>query len=732
MPFNTPLLIASFFLLLVLVIALYFHRSAASSRRHNLNHKQFINAIKAIQKTIRNKKAHIKNILKSVSIKEKLAKLRPNDAIIGCTGCYVILTTVLDYISGAPTIYWYIFQFFIGICLLGYAIAPKHKVPSWKIGRAWLICSVFCLPINVLWHWIHVHDLQFVLTLSVAHLSTTLCVLPLYISIKLLAVGLCIIFYGMYNIGIEQLLSSNDSLLSLLGFGLIVFNIIIYHKRKITSYTIYNRYLKNQISLVEKKKDQAIQTNLNLGSEAAYANTQKAESFVEKGMQEATELISYLNNKPFYKQDIQSIINNFVTFSAFLKQRARSIDHILLTPNEIAIDELISKLEAMLEAKASPAPRIVIEIKDDAVPKRIICDINHMIQSLVPTVLRTANLDVSKGEVVRIQLHTTQLKYVHKHVQTGKYHSEINFPAIALMISSATTPLAMLPQIKSYYEDITEGRELKWHSSHTDSERIRVEKRIIERAVRAHYGYLRFPFAKKRPMLMVLPCNVVNVRDAMIAKILPLNICINQKEIDQSTEVFIKSYNHILEISEARRAVIDEILLLTRRCYGFRRHLSGQLLYIRAIGIAQLVAEWIRFYPEPIYVALLYDLVYYADLPLAYIKANYDLNIYSFIESILAVNDRQSMEPCGLYIGNAFKQVINREQLFILCIKLAERLYDLRHAKNYTHLDELKCMAQETLTIDIELAKKYLNTKIVEALATAAAQAMQICEKNNC
>lgn len=228
---------------------------------------------------------------------------------------------------------------------------------------------------------------------------------------------------------------------------------------------------------------------------------------------------------------------------------------------------------------------------------------------------------------------------------------------------------------------------------------------------------------------MVLPCNVVKVRDAMIAKILPLNVPITQKEIDQSMEVFMKSYNHLLEISEARKAVIDEILLLTRRCYGFRRHLSGQLFYIRAIGIAQLVAEWIRFYPEPIYVVLLYDLVHYADLPLSYIKANYDLNIYSFIESILSVNDRQSMEPCGLYIGNDLKQVINREQLFVLCIKLAERLYDLRHAQSYTHLDELKYMAQETLTVDIELAKKYLNTKVVEALANAAEQALQVCEK---
>ncbi|CDG49539.1 HD domain-containing protein [Cardinium endosymbiont cBtQ1 of Bemisia tabaci] len=731
MPFYAFFLIALSFLLFVLVIAFYLNLPASSLEEDDVDNTQFLHEIKAIEQSIKSKQAYIKNILKFISIKEKLAKLIPSDAVIGFTGCYIILTTVLDCINEQTIIYWYILQFLVGTALVTYAIAPKSKKPGWKIGLFWLVSSVFCLPINVLWHWTKLQDPQFALTLSIAHLSTTLFVLPLYISIKLVAGVLCIIFYAMYNIGLNTLLSLNDSLLYLLLFGLIVFYIIIYHKRQITSYKIYNRYVKNYLIREEKRQDETINPNLNVDSAAIPKNRKKFGSFVEKGMQDATELISYLDNRPFYKQDLESIINNFMTFTAFLKQRARYIEHILLTPNEIAIDELIAKLEAVLETKGPPTPKLAIEIKDNTIPKRITCDINHMIQSLVPTILHTANLDGSKSERIRMQLYTTQLKYTQKNTRTGTSHSEMNFPAIALVISNATTPLMMLPKIKNHYEDITEGRDLKWHNSHTNAEHIHVEKRVIERAIRAHYGYLRFPIARKRPMLMVVPHNVVNVRDAMISNIGPLNAPITQKEIDQSIEVFVKSYNQILEISEARRAVIDEIVLLTRRCYGFQRHSSGQLLYVRSIGIAQLVAEWIRFYPEPVYVTLLYGLVHYADLPLSYIKANYDLNIYSFVENVLAVNDRQSMEPCGLYIKNSFKQVINREQLFILCIKLAERLYDLRHAKSYMYLDELKCMAQETLTIDIELAKKYLNAKIVEALTIAAEQAIEICKENN-
>ncbi|WP_243518458.1 MULTISPECIES: hypothetical protein [unclassified Candidatus Cardinium] len=730
MSLNISFLIALLFLLFVLVVALYLDLSKSPSDDQGLINKQFDYEIQMIYKAIIRKQARIKQVLKFAVMKEKLAKLRPSDAIIGCTGCYLIFTALLDYLIGGLTTHWYVLQFFISMLLIVYAIAPKRKFPSWKVGRFFLICCILCLPVNVLWHWLHLQDPQFTLTLSVAHLSTTLFVLPLYISIKLVAVTLLVIVYTIYKIGIDELLASGDSLLSLLGFGLIIFGIIIYNKRKITGYTLYKRYLKNQKKLIEKKQNQPIEANLNLDSEISSKKPKETVPSVEKTMQEVTELISYIDNRPLYKQDLQSIIDKFVVFSTFLKQRARSIDHIQLTPSEITIDELIARLETALEIKTPLAPKMVIENKDNAIPKKITCDINHMIQSLVPIVLRTANLNNgSKSEVVKIQLHTTQLKYIQKRRQKDPYHSETGFPAIALVISSATTPSAILPQIRSYYEDITEGRELKWHSSQTDSERIRVEKRVIERAVRAHYGYLRFPISKKRPMLMVLPCNVATVRDDMLAKILPLNVPINQKEIDQSIEMFVRSYNQLCEISEVRKAVMDEIILLMRRCYGFRRHLSGQLLYIRAIGITQLVAEWVRFYPEPVYVALLYDLVNHAGLPLSYIKASYDLNIYSFIESVLAVNDRQDMEPCGLYIGNALKQVINREQLFVLCIKLAERLYDLRHAKSYPQLDELKCMAKETLAIDIELAKKYLNTKIVEALANAAEEALQFCEK---
>lgn len=282
MSFYIPFLMALSFLLLVLVVVFYLKQSAAPFGEHSVNHKQFAYEIRAIQEAITRTKRRIKKSLQSISLKEKLAKLRPSDATMGCTGCYIILTTILDYISGGLTIYWYIVQFFIGIWLIGYGIAPKKTVPSWKIGRSWLVYTVFCFPVNVFWHWFHVQDPQFALTLSVGHLSATLFVLPLYISIKLVVSTLLVIFYAIYNIGVDQLLVSGDSLLSLLGFGLIVFSIIIYNKRKITTYTLYNRYLKSQVKLTENKDHAPIQTNFNLHPENTRKNQKEAGSCVEK------------------------------------------------------------------------------------------------------------------------------------------------------------------------------------------------------------------------------------------------------------------------------------------------------------------------------------------------------------------------------------------------------------------------------------------------------------------
>ncbi len=674
-------------------------------------------------------------LLKSSFTKERLGKLKPSDAMMGFIGCYVIITTILDYVSGG-FIYWYLLQFITAISLIGYAIDAKKEIPSWKIGRRWLISVVFCLPLNVLWNWSGLVHPPFTsqLALSIAHLTVTLFVLPLRISVRLIFFILLVIIYAIYRSGMDLLLSeSGGFVLSLLALSLMIFFIIAYNKRKLAGYKHHGQYLTGKIKEQQKKEQEQGEEGFGLYSdlETVRNNPKEAHAFIDEIMKEVTQFISYLDDRPLYKEDLDLITKNFVIWDIFLKQRARSKNHIILIPVEVSLDELVRKLEVALsfENKDRAIPKLFIESKDDKLPEKIICDVNQTISLLMPIVLSIASLDTSKSGFVTIQLSTTYLKYQPRQASENACTTDSSFPAIAFVVSNTVIPEEALPKIKSHYQDVTAGSEFNWNSVvQKEPERTSIEKRSIERIVRTHYGYLQFPSSNKKPVLVVLPCDVAAVRDEMISRIIPSDASITCSEFKQSMVILQKAYNNLCTVADMRTIVLDELFLLIRRCYGFRRHASGQLFYVRALGIAQLVAEWVPYQPRPVYFSLLYGLVRYTGLPLAYVKANYSVDVYSFVESIIAVNKRQEMEPCGLYVGNRLKRIINREQLFVLCIKFAERLYDLRHAKDYIYLEEVKYMAQETLTIDIELGKKYLNAKIVEELVEAANQALQVCE----
>ncbi|MGI2299279.1 hypothetical protein [Candidatus Cardinium hertigii] len=79
---------------------------------------------------------------------------------------------------------------------------------------------------------------------------------------------------------------------------------------------------------------------------------------------------------------------------------------------------------------------------------------------------------------------------------------------------------------------------------------------------------------------------------------------------------------------------------------------------------------------------------------------------------------------------NRLKQCIKKDhvQLSVLFIKLAERLYDLRQAESYITPKEVQHMAQETLSVDIQIADKYLGPEIAQTLEEAAKQALEVCK----
>ncbi|WP_419241385.1 HD domain-containing protein [Cardinium endosymbiont of Nabis limbatus] len=663
--------------------------------------------------------------IRSSYVREKLVKLKPSNIAIGYTGFYVLITTaVLSYI-GKGLIYWYTLQFAAGVWLIGYAILSKKEVPSSEITRFWLMGSLFCLPVNLLWHWWRVSDYSFLLKLSLAHLSVILSVFPLPLGIAMLVAMVWAIIYVFC--AADGPIELTDDMISLFGFSVLIFTMIIYIKIQIADYRAHNRYVKNKAKLkrAQHYKRRLKQTIHNLHFRAAEGYSERDAIALKEVVEEVMESSLFLEDDALYKEDFGTIVNKFAAWSIFLKQHAASKVHLPLLPTEIALDALIQQLEIVLNDSVESAPKLIVDAKNVDLSSKVVCDVGQVMHLLGTVILRVAHLDQDTS--IRIQLYATRLKYYKYGPVKKQRPPQITFPAIALVVSSADTPLGTLPSIHTHYEDITEGIELVGALNQVIADWVNVQKQPIERIVRAHYGYLQFPSPKQKSVLLVLPCNVTAIRDGLISNVISSNSFVTKSEMDASMVVLMKFSDYVCKMCDMRISVMDEIFLLLRRCYAFRRHASGELFYVRAVGIARLVADWVAYVPEPICAALLYDLVVYTDLPLSYIKANYSLDIFSFVQSIVSIEERPEIEPSGLYVDNQRNKVVNQDQLFVLCIKLAERLYDLRHAYGYVHKVQVIDMAKETLTVDICLAKRYLDSDIVEALEMAAQEVLQMC-----
>ena len=685
-------------------------------------------------------KEAIKNGL--IDIKHTLAKLQPSHVTLACMGLYVVITNLLVYCVASITDHgcWLILQLLVGACFLGYNTFFQVKsIPSWVVGLFWVIGLSFCLPINVLWHWWHGTTLFLNLGLSLAHLVVTLLVLPLYLGVSVLMITLCIAIYlsSIYSIQPLMLVLSSSAvawlLLLCLGLGLLIFAIFIYLKAKLNSYFEQVGYLKDREKLSTSQKlkealyDAAMLPSTGFNAPKGYG------SILGKVVRKMEESISFLDSHmPLYKQDFQSIINKLYDWVAYFNRKEKAKDHALLQPTKISLDKLIRKLEFALAQEVARPPRLLVEKPSDpigALCPHIICDMHQVVYSLVKAVLRVGGrLDGASAPMVRIQLHTTSLQLTDPI--DDSYPPVMLFQATGLVVCNAV--VSALPKVKSLYDYRVGvvGPGVGQVAS------IDLQQETISSVMRAHYGYLECP-SNQQAMLLVLPIDVTEIRDKMMVK-LPIDCLtsatpVTPKEQADSMMVLMQFHDYVCKssykVDPIDASTISNLLLLLRKYFGFKRHASGQLFYVRSVGIAELVVEWVFHSPKVIYASLLYELVRHTCLPLSYVKEHYNLGVYAFVLNVVGIDKRQDLDhPSLLYVQNRLKEAIKADhvQLSVLFIKLAERLYDLRHAAGYTILEEVKYMAHETLMVDVELAKQYLGPEIAGALATAARQALKI------
>lgn len=108
----------------------------------------------------------------------------------------MLISNLLTYFIASITDhgYWLTAQLLVGACFLSYSpfILKIKFIPSWVVDLFWVMGIGFCGPINVLWHWWNGTNLFVTLGLSLAHLSVTFLVLPLYLDVNFLMITLCI------------------------------------------------------------------------------------------------------------------------------------------------------------------------------------------------------------------------------------------------------------------------------------------------------------------------------------------------------------------------------------------------------------------------------------------------------------------------------------------------------------------------------------------------------------
>lgn len=462
---------------------------------------------------------------------------------------------------------------------------------------------------------------------------------------------------------------------------------------------------------------------------------------IVKIVEDATKHIALLDNLFLYKERLQGVMDKFYEWNMLFSEQRKSKAYGLVQPTEITLDKLIRNIELALIEAVGRLPKLYIEKIDsptNTMPKKIICNVDQMTCLLVTAILRTANLDNLATELIKVQLYTTYLQIDKGESMHHQGAALIMYRAIAFVLSNANTPADAIPKVKSCYKHIPDNDIERIKRSKIIPNYIDPQKETIESIIDTHYGYLECPKHTKNAILLVLPTDIHTVCNQTVTqsptKHLRSETPITLKEEADSMMMLMKFHDFACRsFKKVQPEIIGGTLLLLKQRFGNKQHISGELFYIRAIGITKTITKWIPHSPEPIYACLLYNLVRYTDLPLSYIEKNYDATVHTLVHNVLNIETHQEIEPFLTSVNHQPKKAADQDhpEFFVLYIKLAERLYDLHHAENYTHLEEIKHMAQETLKIDIKLAKKYLDANITKALEMAVRHAEAYLEKKD-
>ncbi|AWN81637.1 High-affinity proline transporter PutP [Candidatus Cardinium hertigii] len=663
--------------------------------------------------------------------KENLIKLKPSRVVLLLTGLYLLVIGAAslgygyDYTGHSLYSYGLLLLSGIGLLYMGCAVYGYHIIPDKAIGICWFFSLLVALPLHLLFSCFLCQTLLVPFILFFTHGTVLLWTLPFYWSLRALAITTGGMLIAICCCKATVVWPDPMIVLPLVGVGSFLVMLVVYFKKQ-------NRIQQERVAYFLQK--QATQEAYEL-KKLAYSEELPTASpqsllaqegtILEKAIQNVTQSIAFVDSTtPFLKEDFQSIIDKFAEWAYYFRSRAKRQDQLLLQPTAIPLEALIDAGEVAYQKEKGYLPGLWVEEVVN-IPDTMLGDREQLVRLLFLALNHVRQSSASFRFPITLQLQLTQLRYKKREPLEADGDPDcISFPALALILCVGEKSM---PTLQAVY-DVEDASTTQPMDPFVSPQKVNLHKENLASIVHAHYGLLLLPHAEQ--LVCLLPLDVSQVREEMLALSLPREAgtqeeaSITPHEKTASLARLSSFHDWIPSFESIDPFLIAEILLLLRRCYGFKRHASGQLFYVRAVGIAEWVAAWTDGHAKLVYATLLYDLVRYTRLPLSYIKANYHLIVYCFVENTIAIDSRKRLEESLLAIANRLKESLQKEYFSVLYVKLAERLYDLKHASGYKDPTIVQAMAKESLTIDVELAQRYGEPGMAILLKHAAEEAL--------
>ncbi|AWN81639.1 sodium:solute symporter family transporter [Candidatus Cardinium hertigii] len=662
--------------------------------------------------------------------KENLAKLKPNAITLVLVGIYLIVSSLVNscYYNAQTKTVWQCLPFYmLGVGYIGYVafLKENNKIPDWAIGKYWFISVLVGFPLHLLFSCFLCKTLLIPFILFFTHGTVLLWTLPLYWSLRGLAITAGGMLVAICYCKATVVWPPITLLLPILPFGLLLLVGNVWAKNSIVQKESRNLYFLQKQATQEAYELKKLAYREELPTASPQNTLAQEGTILEKAIQNVTQSIAFVDSTtPFLKEDFQSILDKFAEWAYYFKSRAKRQDQLLLQPTVIPLEVLIDAGEVAYQKEKGCLPGLWVE-EFVNMPATMLGDREQLVRLLFLAFSHVRQSSVSPRSPITLQLQLTQLRYKKREpLEADGSPDCITFPALALILCGGEKSM---PTLQAVY-DVESLATTQPVDPFVSPQKGNLRKENLASIVHAHYGLLLLPHAEQ--LVCLLPLDVSQVREEMLALSLPREAgtqeeaSITPHEKTASLARLSSFHDWIPSFESIDPFLIAEILLLLRRCYGFKRHASGQLFYVRAVGIAEWVAAWTDGHAKLVYATLLYDLVRYTCLPLSYIKANYHLIVYCFVENTIAIDSRKRLEESLLAIANRFKESLQKEYFSVLYVKLAERLYDLKHASGYKDPTIVQAMAKESLTIDVELAQRYGEPGMAILLKHAAEEAL--------